>query len=85
MTDYPALSKYFRNLNFLYDKDRIDSKAVSLTRSTAFFVTIVLTIGFTFTAIFGNLTEWMFVTYPIGVAILFAPALANKLLEKVKR
>lgn len=73
--------------SFIKDKDRttrIDPNALSLTRSTAFFVSMWLTAAFVITSFRGMVTDWMFVTYPAGVCLCFAPALFSKVAEKIR-
>lgn len=80
-----SLSSAFKVLNFLNDKDRVDHNALSLTRSTAFWVTIWLTIAFLYMAYKGQISQWMFVTYPAGVCLCFAPALFTKVVKDINK
>ena len=78
------ISKKFAKLNFLEDKDRVDSNSLSLTRSTAFFITMFLSAGFILTLARGNDNPYIFLTYPLGVTICFAPALFNRFLSVIQ-
>lgn len=76
-------TKIFAQLNFLRDKDRIDPNSMSLTRSTAFFVSLALTFAFVYNAYRGTMNDLSYITYPLGVAFCFAPAFFNKVSEKI--
>jgi hypothetical protein len=69
------------SINFLRDKE-IDPRTLSLTRSTAFFVSLTLTAAFIYQAITKNIEGWDFIMYPLGVTMCFAPATFNKILSK---
>lgn len=53
----------------------------SLKRTIAFFGFLIISVAFCMDAYKGRITAEMFLTYPLGLVILYAPALAIKLLE----
>lgn len=53
----------------------------SLKRMIAFFGSLILSGGFVLMAYKGKLGSETFLTYPLGLVILYAPSLAIKLLE----
>jgi hypothetical protein len=73
---------WFNSINFLRDKETIDPRTLSLSRSTAFFVSLTLTAAFIYQAITKPLDGWNFILYPLGVIMCFAPAMFNRILNK---
>lgn len=53
----------------------------SLKRVIAFIGLVVLSTAFCLAAYRGRITDGMFLTYPIGLAVLYAPQLAITLLK----
>lgn len=53
----------------------------SLKRSIAFFGFLFMSIAFCLAALKGKITAEMFLTYPLGLVILYVPALAITLLK----
>ena len=53
----------------------------SLKRSIAFVGFIIMSVAFINASIFGRITGEMFLTYPIGLTILYIPQLAITLLR----
>mgnify|MGYP001564626353 CR=1 FL=1 len=53
----------------------------SLKRSIAFTGFIIMSVSFVSASIFGRITADMFVTFPLGLVILYVPQLAVTLLR----
>lgn len=63
-------------------KDK-DSETLSLSRTVALITFIVLSIGF-IVACYKRITYEFFISYPIGVMIVFIPALVVRFMDKLQ-